>query len=153
MILSFEVEHDGWNDLAGLEPLAARAVRETLKEGDKGGEILVLLTSDKEVRALNKLWRGLDKPTNVLSFPFPADAPVPPGEARPLGDIALAFETVCTEAIDQKKPPRDHALHLIVHGLLHLLGHDHEEEGEAEAMEALEREILSKLDIKDPYAT
>jgi probable rRNA maturation factor len=99
---------------------------------------------------LNRDWRGKDKPTNVLSFPA---MPVTPGGAVPpmLGDIALAFETVAAEAALEGKSFDHHLVHLIVHGLLHLLGHDHEDDVQAEAMEALERAALARLAIPDPY--
>lgn len=153
MILTIEVEHDGWAAVDELEWRARQAVQAALAGQARRGEILVLLTSDDDVRELNRTWRGKDKPTNVLSFPFPQDAPLPPGETRPLGDVALAFETVEMESATQGKTLRDHTLHLIVHGTLHLLGYDHETEAEAETMEALERRILASLGIEDPYRT
>jgi probable rRNA maturation factor len=109
------------------------------------------LTDDAAIRALNNRWRGLDKPTNVLSFPAPAalqgDSPVH------LGDIAIAYETVAREAESEGKPLAHHLSHLAVHGFLHLLGYDHESEPEAEAMEQQERAILARLRIPDPYLT
>jgi len=113
-----------------------------------------MLTDDTGIRTLNSNWRGIDKPTNVLSFP----ALQPRGErqvddAPPiLGDIAIAYETTRREADEEQKPFDHHLSHLAVHGFLHLIGHDHEKDQEAEAMEALEREILSQLGIPDPYA-
>ena len=91
------------------------------------------------------------KATNVLSFPAPEDMPLPPGEPRPLGDIVLASGVVCREAEDQRKTLHDHAAHLIIHGVLHLLGHDHDDENEAAAMEQLEIGILKGLGISNPY--
>jgi probable rRNA maturation factor len=105
----------------------------------------VLLADDAALRALNRDWRGKDKPTNVLSFPAPQG-----GEM--LGDIALAAETVAAEAQAQGKPFAAHMAHLLAHGFLHLLGYDHEIEAEAEAMEARERAILVSLGLPDPYA-
>ena len=106
--------------------------------------LTVALSDDKRVRALNKRDRRKDKPTNVLSYPS--------GEKAFLGDIVLARQTVWREAREQKKTPADHVAHLVVHGTLHLLGHDHEtSEADAERMEALERRILAKLGIADPY--
>ncbi len=104
------------------------------------------------MRALNAGWRGKDKPTNVLSFP--ASPAAAPGAALPpmLGDIVLAAETVFGEAALDGKPVEHHLSHLIVHGLLHLLGYDHETDGQAEAMEAVERRALARLAIPDPYA-
>ncbi len=110
----------------------------------------VALADDAKVRDLNRAYRGKDKPTNVLSFP--AAAAVTGGEALFLGDIILAVETVAREAAEQGVPARHHLQHLVVHGLLHLSGFDHETRGEAEEMEALETAILAGLGIADPYA-
>lgn len=123
-------------------------------------ELCIVLADDAFVRQLNKAYRGKDKPTNVLSFPVSA-MPVAAGgepmwvaEGRMmlLGDVVLAAETIAREAEEQGKDFADHLSHLVVHGVLHLLGHDHEENVEAEDMEALERDILEDLDIADPYA-
>jgi len=111
----------------------------------------VIFTDDARIRELNAGWRGKDKATNVLSFPaFPETkaGPLPPM----LGDIVLAAETVAAEAALEGKPPENHISHLVIHGLLHLLGHDHENDTEAEEMEALERTALARLAIPDPYA-
>jgi probable rRNA maturation factor len=112
-------------------------------------ELSLLLADDAAIRALNRDWRGKDQPTNVLSFP--ADAPPAPGAPLLLGDVALAYETVAREAAEQGKPIVDHTRHLLVHGILHLLGHDHEGEEEAARMEGLERSILAGLGVADPY--
>lgn len=118
----------------------------------------VLFTSDAEVHALNREWRERDKPTNVLSFPMLEHAELEEledsgGPPVMLGDIALAFETCAREAAEKGVSLEDHAAHLIVHGLLHLAGHDHvDSDAQAEAMEALETRILAKLGIADPYA-
>lgn len=118
--------------------------------------VSVLFTSDDEVHALNREWRDRDKPTNVLSFPMLARhdlaALAKDGPPAMLGDIALAYETCAREAAEKGVPLEHHAAHLIVHGLLHLAGHDHvESDTQAEAMEALEVAILAKLAIPDPY--
>lgn len=117
----------------------------------KNAELAIVLTDDSSIRALNQMWRGLDKPTNVLSFPAEAqsemeDAPVL------LGDIVIAYETTRQEAIDQGTPFLHHLAHLTVHGFLHLYGYDHEADDEAETMERLERQILARMQIPDPYA-
>lgn len=117
-------------------------------------EVSVLLTDDARVRELNRVWRGKDEPTNVLSFP--ARSPCEPwpaegGPAAPLGDVAVALETLLREAAEEGKRPADHLAHLVVHGTLHLLGHDHEDDTEAEAMEALEVSVLAGLGVVDPY--
>jgi probable rRNA maturation factor len=109
---------------------------------NKKREVTVVLANDAFVKKLNHAFRGKNKPTNVLSFP---------GEENHLGDIVLARETIVREAKAQKKAPRDHATHLIIHGMLHLLGYDHEREKDAAAMEALEIKILKKLGIGNPY--
>ncbi len=123
-------------------------------------ELCIVLADDAFVRQLNKTYRGKDRPTNVLSFTVGA-MPVAAGgepmwvaEERMmlLGDVVLAAETIAREADEQGKAFADHLSHLVVHGVLHLLGHDHEDNVEAEEMEALERDILEDLDIADPYA-
>ena len=114
--------------------------------GMSGLGMSVLLTSDEAVQALNQRFRHQDKPTNVLSFP------APPNPENHLGDIALAFETCEREAAEQGKSLAHHLQHLVAHGALHLVGYDHQSEAEAQAMEALEREILSGLGVPDPYA-
>jgi rRNA maturation RNase YbeY len=110
----------------------------------KGEGFAALFTSDDAVKALNTQWRGKDTPTNVLSFPAPETAGT-------LGDIALAYETCAREADEQGKSLKDHATHLLVHGLLHLLGYDHEADDDAAEMEGLEKDILARLGIADPY--
>ena len=112
-------------------------------------ELCIHLADDAHVRALNARWRGLDKPTNVLSFP--AYEPSQLAQARLLGDIVLAYETLAREAVDEDKPLADHYRHLVVHGFLHLIGFDHEREVDAERMEALETRILARLGVADPY--
>jgi probable rRNA maturation factor len=114
-------------------------------------ELSVVFSDDAAIRELNAGWRGKDKATNVLSFPA---FPVCGGGALPpmLGDIVLAAETVAREAGLEDKPLENHISHLVVHGLLHLLGYDHETDAEAEDMEAVERAALAGLAIPDPYA-
>lgn len=147
------VEAGEWPDAKGLEGLSRRAI-DALKEHLPGSigdhqEVSLLFTNDAQMQNLNARWRGKDKPTNVLSFA--ANESGLPGPM--LGDIVLAFETIEREAHEQDKSFDDHLTHLIVHGLLHLLGYDHETgEAEAEAMESLEREICATLGIADPYA-
>lgn len=154
MRIDVAVEAGGWAGEEALRALVAQAVETVLAETGQAApdeaELSLLFTDDAHVRALNRDWRGKDKPTNVLSFPA---FPVAPGDPVPpmLGDIALAFETVMSEAALEEKPFDHHLTHLVVHGMLHLLGHDHEDEDEAEAMEALERAILARLAIPDPY--
>lgn len=148
MTVTAEVEDRRWVELAGAEAVAARCVTAAL--GDDARGVNVLFTSDAEVRILNRDFRKIDKPTNVLSFPA-AKAAAPDGSQAHLGDIALAFETIAREAGEQGKPLLHHVSHLIVHGTLHLLGYDHDSEKAANAMEERERAILARLGIADPY--
>ena len=123
-------------------------VREDLVREDLAARALsVLLTDDAAIRRLNATWRGLDKPTNVLSFPAPPNDP-----SRALGDIAIAFETTAREATAENKRLAHHLSHLAVHGFLHLIGYDHESDAQAEQMEGLERKVLAVLGVPDPYA-
>jgi probable rRNA maturation factor len=116
--------------------------------GPAQGSITVLVDDDRRLQELNKTWRGQDKPTNVLSFPSP-DAQV--GPDRHFGDIVISHETAAREAANERKSLPDHIAHLSVHGFLHLLGYDHESDGDAARMEDLERTILARLGISDPY--
>ena len=109
-----------------------------------------LFCDDSAIRGLNAQWRGIDKPTNVLSFP--GGGPEAPGAAALLGDIVLAYETVAREAAAEDKPIGAHVTHLVIHGFLHLVGFDHETSLEAEAMEALESRTMIRLGCPDPYA-
>ena len=149
--LDVEVEAGAWaDDMAALAQRAAEAAMATAPDAPAGElTATLLLADDAAIRELNREWRGLDKPTNVLSFP--ATAPVLPGVPRHLGDIAIAYETVLREAEDEGKSVADHTAHLVVHGILHLLGEDHMEDEEAEAMERLEVAALARLGIADPY--
>jgi probable rRNA maturation factor len=148
------VECELWSKLADLDALVEHALQAARLEAGKtlinGAEVSLLFCDDGRIQELNRDWRGLDKPTNVLSFPAaPADRLA---SAPLLGDIAIAFETVTKEARDEDKSLSDHTSHMIVHGFLHLLGYDHENEEEAEEMEDLERRALARLGIADPYA-
>jgi probable rRNA maturation factor len=146
MTTTVVVEDERWGD---LEALCITAVNAAFT--GKPCTVDILLTNDAEIQKLNRQFRSKDKPTNVLSFPASL-MPVPPGEMAHLGDIVLAYETVAREARADNKSLAHHVTHLIVHGTLHLLGHDHETEAEAEKMEATERDILARLGIQDPYA-
>jgi probable rRNA maturation factor len=117
-------------------------------------ELAIMLTDDAGIRTLNSNWRGIDKPTNVLSFPAlpPSGRSGPDDAPRMLGDIAIAFQTTLSEAREEQKPFDHHLSHLAVHGFLHLIGYDHETDDEAVAMETLEQNILAQLGIPDPYA-
>jgi probable rRNA maturation factor len=122
--------------------------------GEGPVEVSIVLADDDRVQAMNRQYRGQDKPTNVLSFATldDEDAPLPVGAPLLLGDVVLAFETMQREALEQGKPLADHFGHLVVHGVLHLLGFDHEDDADATEMESLERAILAALGVPDPYA-
>jgi probable rRNA maturation factor len=148
---------DCWQAEPDAEAAIHRAVAAAAGRvgGDFGNaELAVMLTDDAGIRTLNRNWRGIDKPTNVLSFPAlqPTGPPRPGDAPRMLGDIAVSYETTRREADDEQKPFDHHLSHLAVHGFLHLIGYDHECDTDAEIMEALETEILAQLGIPDPYA-
>ena len=148
---------DCWNAEADAETIIHRAIEAAAEMVDAetaDAELAIMLTDDAGIRTLNQNWRGIDKPTNVLSFPAiqPPSGVELDDSPRMLGDIAIAFETMRREADEQEKPFNHHLSHLAVHGFLHLVGYDHEIDGEAEVMEQLERDILARLGIPDPYA-
>jgi probable rRNA maturation factor len=147
-LIDIEIEDEAWAVAAPqAEDLVEAAVVATLGQIDfDGGGVTVLLTDDESVRDLNARFRGKDYATNVLSFPAPQN---PEGH---LGDIALAFGVCAREATEQGKPLAHHLQHLVAHGVLHLVGYDHEIDAEAEHMEGLERVILAGLGVPDPYA-
>lgn len=126
--------------LAGARPRAA---------GDEAVELSLVLADDDVVRGLNRRWRGRDSATNVLSFASGEAGGA--GRTVLLGDVVLAYETVAREAAEQGKPLADHVAHLVAHGVLHLLGFDHVKAAEARRMEALERRVLARLGVGDPY--
>ncbi|MEA1938673.1 MAG: rRNA maturation RNase YbeY [Pseudomonadota bacterium] len=147
-------EADGWDD---IDPDLNGRIEETVHAALKGAnvvirdpaEISIMLADNACIRDLNKQWRGKNKPTNVLSFPVDDDPDeiLPANTPRLLGDMALALETLQTEAREMNISVLDHLRHLIVHGVLHLLGFDHETDDMAERMEALEVEILNTMNI------
>ncbi|MFY0991430.1 rRNA maturation RNase YbeY [Halomonas sp. C05BenzN] len=140
------IEAEGLPDPDELEAWVAAVLAR--HDVDPGSELTVRLVDEAESRSLNRDYRGRDRPTNVLSFPFES----PPGiELGLLGDLVICHPVVVREAREQDKSLGAHYAHMVVHGTLHLLGYDHLEDDEAEAMEALEREILAGLGISDPY--
>jgi probable rRNA maturation factor len=148
---------DCWQTEPDAEAVIQRAIATAAEmvDADIGeAELAVMLTDDAGIRTLNSNWRGVDKPTNVLSFPalHPTGRNGPDDAPRMLGDIAIAYETTRKEANDEQKPFDHHLSHLAVHGFLHLIGYDHEKNDDAETMETLEAEILAQLGIPDPYA-
>ena len=148
---------DAWQAEPDAETVIHRAIAAAAEFADADigeAELAVMLTDDDGIRTLNSNWRGIDKPTNVLSFPaLPPSGPSGPDDApRMLGDIAIAYQTTRQEADEEQKPFDHHLSHLAVHGFLHLIGYDHEQDDDAEDMEKLEREILAQLGIPDPYS-
>lgn len=129
------IDDDGWLNYADLKEWLSKSIQDE--------KFSILLTNDKHIQVLNRDFRNKDKPTNVLSFPD--------GENEYLGDIAISLQTIETEAKEQDKDFYHHFIHMVVHGLLHLKGHDHEDNSEAEKMESLEIKILADIDIKNPY--
>ncbi len=165
MLTETVVEDDRWSaiDLAALAEAASVATLRHLGFGAEGFEIVVLGCDDARIAVLNGDFRGKPAPTNVLSWPIwdlsadtegeaPDDPePGPRDDPESLGDIAIAYETCAREAESAGKPLADHVSHLIVHGVLHLLGHDHVRDGDATLMEGIETSILGKMGIDDPY--
>ncbi len=165
LLIEIVEEAGDWSDFGDCDTLevligevgravaAAAATATRLPRPPAAALAVIALSDDEAVATLNAHYRGKPKPTNVLSFPA-APSPAPAGDAEPvaLGDIILGAETVAAEAADMGLVPQDHLRHLIVHGLLHLLGYDHMDKAEAEAMEALETHILATIGVADPYA-
>jgi probable rRNA maturation factor len=148
------------NSCPGVEKLARAVARLALAKGSAEAaatlpgrtELAIILGDDAQQRRLNRDWRGIDRSTNVLAFPaWESGSPVPADAPLLLGDVMLAFETVAREAQEQGKSLADHLAHLIVHGVLHLLGYDHATDAEAAIMETLETSILASLGVADPY--
>jgi probable rRNA maturation factor len=158
------IESDAWRDLPEAEAVARQAIAAAASGAAidlRNAEVSVLFCDDGAIAVLNGRWRGQEKATNVLSFPaqplLPAHVPDDDDDAAirektPLGDIAVAYETLMREAGESGKTAPAHLAHLVVHGFLHLAGYDHETDDEAEEMERLEREILARIGVADPYA-
>ena len=146
--IDIQVQSPLWN----AQPLAEQTIREAISAAagalsTEGGEVSILLTDDSEIARLNRDWRGIDKPTNVLSFPA---SRVGQGD-KLLGDIVIAYETLERESTDESRDFLHHLAHLAVHGFLHLIGFDHETDAQAEEMEGLESRIMMRLNMPDPY--
>lgn len=145
--LDLRIEDDKWNTLGDVEAICNRAIAAAAKmTQQQTARLDVLLAADKALSDLNKQWRDKDGPTDVLSFP--AD----PNPEHFLGDIAIAFETSTRDAEKSGVSIEAHLSHLLIHGFLHLLGHDHLVDDEAERMETLERDILASMGIANPYS-
>lgn len=136
------VEDEGWRTHRGLQARLKLAAEAARKAARLKGDLTILLAGDKKLTVLNQNFRGKDKPTNVLSFP---------GAAGYAGDIAIAYGVTANEAKGAGKTITDHAVHLVVHGVLHLAGYNHERPSDARVMEPLEVKILRRLGIADPY--
>ncbi len=149
-----------WNKRRTAQSVVKKAVLAAAKAASTApAELAIVLSNDSTIRALNRDWRGKNAPTNVLSFPAAPDLPVRSQSrgksqiAPPyIGDIVIAYQTTAREAIAEGKPFAHHLAHLAVHGFLHLLGYDHENDRDAKKMESLERRVLGRLAIPDPYA-
>ena len=151
LTVDLAVEDPCWAAISDLQALVERAAAAALCEAgvapDQDTELSCLFCDDGAIRALNAQWRGKDKATNVLSFPTEG-----PGAETLLGDLVLAWGTVAREAEAEGRPVEHHVVHLVVHGTLHLVGSDHDDEAGAEAMEAMEVRALARLGLPDPYA-
>lgn len=147
-MIDVEIEADAWTRAEARAEALTRAAADAVLayEHLSDRSLVILLTDDVAVQALNARFRDKDQPTNVLSFP------APPNPERHLGDVALAYQTCAREAAEQGKSLAAHLQHLVAHGVLHLLGYDHMTDPEAEEMEGLERVILASLGVSDPYA-
>ena len=177
--IDIKVDSPLWKAQRGVKAVLQRAICEAAAmAATSGGELAIVLTDDSAIRALNRDWRGKDQPTNVLSFPANSPSPSLPrkpgrvragatsrlagersdradarGRVRLLGDIVIAYETMAREALAEHRPFAHHLAHLAVHGFLHLVGHDHAADADADAMEALEVAVLARLDVPNPYVT
>jgi probable rRNA maturation factor len=142
------------SSLWDVQPQAEQTVRDAIEAAAAAlstadGEVSILLTDDSAIRALNRDWRGIDKPTNVLSFP--AAKTTATAGAKMVGDIVIAYETLCRECDDEDRVFLHHLAHLTVHGFLHLIGYDHQTETQADEMEGLESKIMRRMKMPDPY--
>ncbi len=161
--LHIDICNEPWRQIRGLKKRLESATALTLASlpaallpAAKGAEVTLMLTTNAAVRALNHDYRGVDKPTNVLSFPqFERRDLIKAGKTGEpvyVGDIAVAYQVVVKEAKSEDKVLLDHVTHLLIHGLLHLFGYDHDTASKARPMEKLEREIMATLGLPDPYA-
>lgn len=146
--VAYATERRGVPAAASFRKWVAAALEGRIREAD----LAIRVVGEDEGRALNRHYRGRDYATNVLSFPAELPEGLPEGVTMPLlGDLVICAPVVAREAAEQGKKPADHWAHLTVHGALHLLGWDHEDEADAEAMETLERQVLAGLGVPDPY--
>ena len=145
-----EIDIQVASPLWAAQPRAEETVRAAIAAAASAckatGEVSVLLTDDASIRALNRDWRKIDKPTNVLSFPAAEQA-----DGKLLGDIVIGYETLAREAADEQRDVLHHLAHLTVHGFLHLIGYDHQTDAQADEMEGLESRIMRSMNLPDPY--
>jgi|SRR5665213_2264215 len=145
--IDIQVQSPLWSEEPGAEQTVRDAVAAaTAMLSTADGEVSIVLTDDAAMRTLNRTWRGIDKPTNVLSFPAKAS-----GGEKMLGDIVITFETLQRECDEDGKEFLHHLAHLTVHGFLHLQGYDHQTDAETDDMERLESKIMARLNVPDPY--
>ena len=154
--VAISIEDESWQDLASnITSLCESTLTKAWKSLDDQSAsdvwVSILLTNDQQMRSLNNRYRNKDAPTNVLSFPSPENTAMAEDAGHVLGDIALSAQTIIREAAEQSKTVPDHLAHLLVHGLLHLLGYDHDVDDEAAVMEQLEIDILGTMDVPNPY--
>ncbi|MDR2766530.1 MAG: rRNA maturation RNase YbeY [Holosporaceae bacterium] len=155
MNLEISIEYEPWNAV-GVDAIARDCVKTIFTElrfVQNNVEICFLFTSDEEMRLLNKTYLGVNKSTNVLSFPtnLPISLDFNDGPPGILGSLAFGHQTILQESLEQQKSFENHLKHLVVHGMLHLFGHDHGKMQDAEKMESLEKAILAQLNVPDPY--
>lgn len=148
MTLELEVQYVTQVDEIPSESFFAQWSRAALRQERQHAELVIRLVDEAESRKLNREFRGKDRPTNVLSFPSDLPSVV---QSDLLGDLVICAPVVLREAAEQGKSARAHWAHMVVHGVLHLLGYDHQEQIDADVMERLEREVLASLNIQDPY--
>ena len=143
------VQSPQWKEQRGAAAAVRNAINAAADEiSSPSGEVVVVLTDDNAIRTLNKQWRNIDKPTNVLSFPATKSGAM---QGTIFGDIVIAYETLARETRDEGKEFVHHLSHLAAHGFLHLMGYDHQNDSDADAMEDLERAIMARLNMPDPY--
>lgn len=147
--IDIDVQSPLWNSQPAAKQTVRAAITAAATLSTDRGEVSIVLTDDKAIRLLNKEWRGIDEPTNVLSFP--AAKSKTSGAARMLGDIVIAYETLARECDDEDRVFLHHLAHLTVHGFLHLIGYDHQTDRQADEMEGLESKIMSAMNMPDPY--
>jgi probable rRNA maturation factor len=148
--IEFLIQSRHWRKQPGAAATIKKAIAAAAKAASTGrAELAIVLSDDSAIRALNRNWRGKDEATNVLSFPALRNGP---RLGSYIGDIVIAYQTAAREAAAENKPFRDHLAHLAVHGYLHLIGYDHETDRAAERMERLERAILARIAVANPYA-